>query len=296
MPDVPTTQNRISTGLKIGEAKDNAAYWAISTTLKSDNKSLATVKDALGLGTATVDIAYQGLTKTKEVLDEIKAKLTAATQDGVDRNVIQTEIAELQKQLVSIASSSVFSGENWLSVDSSSSAYSANKTVVSSFARDANGGATIGTIGIDTSTLSLFDANADAAKSGIVDARAALTSGGRALAFGGTAAAGSTGNTTTAGLVVGTDTGVTATALQDTGVVATKGEGSFTGFTAAAFAGAADGIKFTFSTIAVSPTTGAQVLTPVVLDVLKANVKLLMVSIGLLALVIIRKIGLSRST
>ena len=60
-----TTQNHVATGLKIGEAKDNAAYWAISTTLKSDNKSLSTVKDAIGLGAATGDVAYQGLNRPR---------------------------------------------------------------------------------------------------------------------------------------------------------------------------------------------------------------------------------------
>ena len=113
-----TTQNRISTGLKIGEAKDNAAYWAISTTLKSDNKSLATVKDALSLGAATVDVAYQGLNKTKEVLDEIKSKLTAATQDGVDKARSRPKSTSSRSSSSRIASASTFSGENWLSVNS----------------------------------------------------------------------------------------------------------------------------------------------------------------------------------
>ncbi|WP_152046127.1 flagellin N-terminal helical domain-containing protein [Aureimonas psammosilenae] len=161
------TQNRISTGYKIGNAKDNAAYWSISTTLKSDNKALSTVKDALGLGAATVDTAYQGLNKAKDVLDEIKSKLTAATQDGVDKSKIQSEIAELQNQLKSIASSSVFSGENWLSVDSSANGYNATKGVVASFTRLNNGTVNIGTIGIDASNVALFDSNTQ--KQGILD-------------------------------------------------------------------------------------------------------------------------------
>ncbi|WP_275967455.1 flagellin [Aureimonas sp. SA4125] len=167
-----TTQNRVATGLKIGSAKDNAAYWSISTTLQSDNKSLSTVKDALNLGAATVDVAYQGLNKTKEVLDEIKSKLTAASQDGVDRAAIQSEIKELQNQLKSIATSSTFSNENWLSVNSGTASYNAAKTVVSSFQRDAAGNFSINTIDIDTSTFALIDASGsgeailDAGKSG----------------------------------------------------------------------------------------------------------------------------------
>src|ERR1051325_11472942 len=87
-----TTQARISTGFKVGEAKDNAAYWSIATTMRSDNKALSTVQDALGLGAAMVDVAYTGLTKSVDVLDEIKTKLVAARQPGVDRSKIQSEV------------------------------------------------------------------------------------------------------------------------------------------------------------------------------------------------------------
>ena len=52
------------------------------------------------------------------VVTEIKAKLVAAREPGVDKSKIQSEISELQNQLSSVASASVFSGENWLSVNS----------------------------------------------------------------------------------------------------------------------------------------------------------------------------------
>ena len=42
-----TTQNRISTGYRVSEAKDNAAYWSIATTMRSDNKALSVIQDAL---------------------------------------------------------------------------------------------------------------------------------------------------------------------------------------------------------------------------------------------------------
>ncbi len=47
-----STQNRISTGFKVAAASDNAAYWSIATTMRSDNGALSTVHDALGLGAA----------------------------------------------------------------------------------------------------------------------------------------------------------------------------------------------------------------------------------------------------
>lgn len=82
------TQGRISTGLKVANAEDNAAYWSIATTMKSDKSAMATVKDALGLGAATVDVASTGTNAAIEVAKEIKNKLVAARQPGVDRTKI----------------------------------------------------------------------------------------------------------------------------------------------------------------------------------------------------------------
>ena len=37
------TQNRVSTGLKVKDASDNAAYWSIATTMRSDRAAVSTV-------------------------------------------------------------------------------------------------------------------------------------------------------------------------------------------------------------------------------------------------------------
>jgi len=119
---------------------------------------MSTVKDALGLGSATVDVAYTAMESAIKVTDEIKAKLVAAREPGVDRNKIQAEVSELQATLTSIASSASFTGENWLSVDSSDTGYNATKSIVSSFIRD-GAVVSIGTTDITLTDLSLFDAN-----------------------------------------------------------------------------------------------------------------------------------------
>lgn len=166
--DMLQTQSRISTGFKVASAQDNAAYWSIATTMRSDNKALSTVQEALGLGKATVNVAYAATESAIDVATEIKTKLVAARQPGVDRTKIQSELKELQNQLKSIADSSSFSGENWLSVDSSASGYNATKSVVSSFTRSAAGTVSVGTLSINTGTTKLYDASASAA--GILDA------------------------------------------------------------------------------------------------------------------------------
>ncbi|MDY8109057.1 flagellin [Fulvimarina sp. 2208YS6-2-32] len=183
------TQNRISTGFRVGDAKDNAAYWSIATTMRSDNRSLSAVTDALGLGAATVDTAYTGMTSVKDVLVDIKAKLTAATQDGVDRSKVQSEVSELQKQMKSIADSASFSGANWLSVNSGAASYSSETSIVSSFSRMSSGSISLGSVNISVDDLKLYDANSasDPTKAGILDRQIDLVDrNGNKLDIGGT--------------------------------------------------------------------------------------------------------------
>lgn len=170
-----STQARISTGYRVAEASDNAAYWSIATTMRSDNKALSTVQDALGLGAAKLDTAYTATNSAIEVVDEIKAKLVAAKEPGVDKSKIQSEITQLQEQLVGIAGSASFSGENWLSVDSAAAGYSATKSLVASFNRASDGTVSVSTIDIDISSTELFDA---ADQSGILDTEFTTTGGG----------------------------------------------------------------------------------------------------------------------
>ena len=168
------TQARISTGFRVGSAEDNAAYWSIATTMRSDNGALSTVKDALGLGAATIDVAYTGMNMAIEVAKEIKNKLVASRQPGIDREKVQSEVSELQNQLLSVSSSSVFSGENWLSVDSSLATYNATKSIVASFSRS-GGSVSIGTISIDLTATELIDSSD---QSGILDSEDTTANGG----------------------------------------------------------------------------------------------------------------------
>lgn len=148
------TQNAISTGLRVANASDNAAYWSIATTMRSDNAALSTVQDAMGLGAAKVDTTTTGLNAAIEVTTEIKTKLVAAREPGVDRSKIQSEIAELKNQLSSIVESSGFNGENWLQNDGATAAV--DKAVVGSFNRSSEGNVTVSTIDITVSDLTLI--------------------------------------------------------------------------------------------------------------------------------------------
>lgn len=173
-----TTQNRISTGLRVASASDNAAYWSIATTMRSDKQSISTVSDALGLGSATADIAAKGLDSAISVAGQLKDKLLAARQPGVDRSKIQSEITQLQSSLSEIVSGASFNGQNWLTGDSTDTD-SMTRTLVASFSRGSDGAISVGTISVDLTKSLLVDTTANAAdKAGILDTQHTTTNGG----------------------------------------------------------------------------------------------------------------------
>lgn len=147
--NMESTQARVSSGLRVGEAADNAAYWSIATTMRSDNMALSSVSDALGLGAAKVDTASAGMESAIEVVKEIKAKLVTATEEGVDRTKVQEEIGQLQKQLASIAQGASFYGENWLvgvsTLGATTPGTDPDKSVVAGFVRSTGGAVNVTT-------------------------------------------------------------------------------------------------------------------------------------------------------
>jgi len=207
MQSLQTTQAHISTGHRVDTASDNAAYWSIATTMRSDNSALSTVQDALNLGASTIDVATSGLNAAISVTSQIKSKLVAASQPGVDRTKIQSEITQLQKQLKSIGDSAVFSGQNWLSInsqdpDANGHAYNGTKSIVSSYSHDSTGAVSVGTIDVvvfdatkngatpGSGTMALFDNKAGgtgADAKGILDSQD-LTTAWNVAASGDTAA------------------------------------------------------------------------------------------------------------
>ncbi|KMO28621.1 flagellin, partial [Methylobacterium variabile] len=156
-----TTSNRVSTGQRVSSASDNAAYWSIATTVRTDNASLSAVKDSLGLGSSAVDTAYNGLNSIISDLQNMRAKLQTALSPGVDRTKVQTEIAAIQSKMKATADSSNSSGQNWLSVNSAASntAYQATQNVVGGFARSASGTITFSQIAVNVQSIKLYDTN-----------------------------------------------------------------------------------------------------------------------------------------
>lgn len=161
------TNNRVSTGLRVNSAADNAAYWSIATTTRSDNGALGAVKDALGLGAASVDTANTGLDTVRNALQKIKEKLVTAVAPEADKSKLQTEISSLLDEMKNTADASVISGNNWLSVASAGD----TKDIVVSFSRTGQS-ISLETIGVDLNDYALYET---ATNTGIIDKDRSVT-------------------------------------------------------------------------------------------------------------------------
>ena len=152
--NLETTQSRISTGLRVATASDNAAYWSIATSMKSDNKALSAVQDSLGLGAGKVDTAYTAINDVKDQVDLIKTKLvTARGASQEDQQKIATEIAAIQAQIKSSVTNANFAGSNLLQQDG---AAASDLKVVASYNR-VGATVTIDTINVAAADTQVLD-------------------------------------------------------------------------------------------------------------------------------------------
>ncbi len=143
------TQAQISSGLRVSTASDNAAYWSISNTLRSDTGALSAVSDALNLGSSVLGVANAALNSTLTYLNRIKADVVSAQQSGTSTAQVQTDIAAQQQTLVATLTSASLNGVNLLDGSSGTSA-----SFVSSFTRNASGATSLQTLSVSTSGTS----------------------------------------------------------------------------------------------------------------------------------------------
>jgi flagellin len=147
-----------SSGLRISSAADNAAYWSISTTMRSDSGAISAAQEAMAFGAAKIDTAYSGIEAAISIVDAFKAKIVAATEPGVDRAKIQKELEQLKQQAVSIATSAGFSGQNWLNtaITDIYDAATSKELLTTGFVRSGSS-VSVTTSEIDLAAIALFN-------------------------------------------------------------------------------------------------------------------------------------------
>src|SRR5574344_3173177 len=114
---ISSSLEKLSTGLKINKASDDASGLAIAdklrTQLTSINQGIANGNSAVAL----LQIADKSMAEQSKILDTVKAKLIQANTDttSVDgRNAIAKDVSKLLKQLNNIAVQTNYNGTNLL--------------------------------------------------------------------------------------------------------------------------------------------------------------------------------------
>lgn len=113
--ELSITQNRISTGLRVNTAKDDAASYAIASRMRGDVSAYESVVTGLGLGDATLGVAINAGTQISSLLEEMKSKAVQAQAGGLstsDRTAINNDVAKLVEQVDTIVASAEFNGQN----------------------------------------------------------------------------------------------------------------------------------------------------------------------------------------
>ncbi|SOC83077.1 flagellin [Ensifer adhaerens] len=110
-------QSQTATGLRVATASDNAAYWSISTTMRSDNRALGSVLDGLGMTAAIADTTYVALDSIGKQLSDFMSRLVAAKEPGVDATKVQAELDQIKAGIRSAVDSASFNGVSWLNTD-----------------------------------------------------------------------------------------------------------------------------------------------------------------------------------
>jgi flagellin len=113
--DLESTQNRVTTGLKVGSAKDNGAIFAIAEGQRVRVSSLSTVRDGIDRATSVVDVALAAGEAIGDILKQMKEKAVAAQATDLSsdqRAALQADFAALRTQIDQIADAATFNGAN----------------------------------------------------------------------------------------------------------------------------------------------------------------------------------------
>jgi flagellin-like hook-associated protein FlgL len=124
-----TTQNAVSTGLKVGSAADNPAIYAISQTMDATVAGLTAVSDGLSFGAQVISTATQAVENISSQLATLQNTITEGQNQGISATEINTQITNQLTNINSFATASTFNGVNLIS-GSVNSVVTANKLTI----------------------------------------------------------------------------------------------------------------------------------------------------------------------
>jgi flagellin len=108
-----TVQNRVSTGLKVTGALDNASSFAIAQGIRGELKAIDAVSQGLNNSKGVGNTAIAGATGVSDLLTDIRAKLTELSNEGIttaQRSILQDDFNALVSQAANFVANATFNG------------------------------------------------------------------------------------------------------------------------------------------------------------------------------------------
>ncbi len=171
---ISRTQERLSTGLKVNSAIDDAIAFFGARSLTDRAGDLAVLKDSVDQGISSVETAVQGVEAITDIVEQMKGLALSAKSDAnvENRSKAALQFNDLRNQLDNLANDASYKGTNLVK--------GSPANLKGTFSEDGSSTLTISGVASDASGLSIIaaasnwaaDANVDSA---INDLDSALT-------------------------------------------------------------------------------------------------------------------------
>ncbi|WP_370866440.1 flagellin N-terminal helical domain-containing protein [Brevundimonas aurantiaca] len=114
--DLKAAQNRISTGFKVGGAKDNGAIFAVASAMRAESGGWGVVATGLNRVQSITDVALMGAERISELLGELQQHAVALNDSlsGTARQAVIDQMTGMIAEIDRIARSTEFDGVNLL--------------------------------------------------------------------------------------------------------------------------------------------------------------------------------------
>jgi flagellin len=109
------SQNRISTGLKVSSAKDNASVYAIAQGQRADLNGLDAVTDSLNRASSIADVSMAAGSSVSDLLNQLREKVVGAMDTSIDttsRNALNSDFKSILSQISHVVENATFNGAN----------------------------------------------------------------------------------------------------------------------------------------------------------------------------------------
>ena len=160
---IANTQKRLSTGLKVNSAIDNAIAYFQARSLNDRATDLGNLKDSIDQGVSAVETAMNGLESISDLVAQMKgiALASKATANAEDRSRSASQFNDLMTQLDNLSNDASYKGSNLIKGSP------ANLKV--SFSEDGSSTLTVSGIASDASGLSIAVASTNWATDATID-------------------------------------------------------------------------------------------------------------------------------